>query len=133
MKIFKGITKKVPSEEHFKQFNDGTLDLAKLSLIDTIQVVTTSEGSEFQSLPIRLSYQEIDRNGNEKYIYDADAGVYTKSYKQTPILHARAKEMRILIELGEFCPVKVVCEEVLREDKVYYVIVCVQNQHMGLE
>lgn len=132
MKIYKGIVKKVPSDEQFENHANGEMEISKLSLLDTVRTIETDEGS-FESLPIRLSYQDQDQNGNEKYTYDVESNVYVKSYKQTPILYAQGKEMRILIELDEYCPVKVVVREAVKDEKTFYIIVCVQNQHMGLE
>ncbi len=132
MKIYKGIIKKVPSDEHFKDYEQGKLELSELSLVDTIKKIEYDNGV-FEVLPIRLSYQEVDGNGNEKFIFDDDSDVYVKSYKQTPILEATGKELRILIELGEYSPVKVVVSEHEKNDSIYYNIECIQNQHCGLE
>lgn len=132
MKIFRGIVKKVPKDEHFEGYEKGILELSELSLIDTI-IKCSSDKGEFEMLPIRLSYQEVDGNGNEKYTYDQDTDVYVKSYKQTPIMYARGKELRILIELGEYCPIKVVVNETMKDERIFYNIECVQNQHTGLE
>lgn len=132
MKIYKGIIKKVPKEEHFDEYHKGNLKISEVSLLDTI-IKCQSEKGEFELLPIRLSYQEMDSNGNEKYTYDEKADTYLKSYRQTPILYASGKEMRILIELGEFCPVKVVVKESIKDDKSFLNIECIQNQHQGLE
>lgn len=132
MKIFKGIIKRVPSDEHFEAYEKGLIEISEVKLIDTIKKCDGEKG-EFEILPIRLSYTEVDRNGNEKYTYNEEQDVYLKAYKQTPILYARGKEMRIIIELGEYSPVKVVVSETTKDDKVFYKIECVQNQHMGLE
>lgn len=132
MKIFKGIVKRVPKEEHFEAYEKGIIDMADVKLIDTV-ITCKSEKGDFEILPIRLSYSEVDKNGNEKYTYNEVDEVYIKAYKQTPTLYARGKEMRILIELGEFSPVKVAVSEQVQEDKVFYRIECVQSQHMGLE
>lgn len=132
MKIYKGIVKRVPKEEHFDAHEKGIMDISEVKLIDTV-IKCQGEDREFEILPIRLSYQELDKNGNEKYTYDEEKDVYIKAYKQTPILYARGKEMRILVELGEFSPVKVAVTESHKDDKVFYQIECVQNQHCGLE
>lgn len=132
MKIFKGIVKKVPKDEHFEGYEKGILEISEVKLIDTL-IECKSEKGNFEMLPIRLSYQELDVNGNEKYTYDDEADVYLKAYRQTPTLYARGKELRILIELGEYSPVKIVARENVEGDKVFYKIECVQNQHCGLE
>lgn len=132
MKIYKGIIKKVPKEEHFELYNKGQLDLKTLNLIDTIQEFTSEDGN-FSSLPIRLSYVELDRNGNEKFTFNEQADQYEKTFAATPILYATGKEMRILVEYGEYCPVKVVVQENSEADRTFYKVVCVQNQHHGLE
>ncbi|WOO86989.1 hypothetical protein RZE82_07700 [Mollicutes bacterium LVI A0039] len=132
MKIFKGIVKKVPKDEHFEGHEKGIIEMSELKLIDTL-ITCQGESGEFEMLPIRLSYQEVDNNGNEKYIYDEQADAYIKTYRQTPILYARGKEMRILIELGEYSPVKVVASETTTDEHTFYRIECVQNQHCGLE
>ncbi len=132
MKIFKGIIKRVPKDEHFEAYDKGIIAMNEIKLIDTV-IKCNGEKSEFEMLPIRLSYNEVDKNGNEKYTYNEEQDVYLKAYKQTPILYARGKEMRILIELGEFNPVKVVVSETVGEEKTFYKIECVQDQHTGLE
>ncbi|WOO89479.1 hypothetical protein R2F61_07255 [Mollicutes bacterium LVI A0078] len=131
MKMYKGIIKKVPTAKQFEDYNNGEIEIADVRLVDTI-VELDGKGGKFETLPFRLSYQDVDENGNEKYTYDSEAGVYVKAYKQTPILYATGKEMRILLELGEFNPVKLMVSENEREDKVFLNVECVQNQHMGL-
>lgn len=132
MKIYKGIVKRVPKEEHFKAHEKGLIDMNDVKLIDTI-INCSGENGEFEMLPIRLSYQELDSNGNEKFTFEEESGVYLKAYKQTPVLYARGKEMRILIELGEYSPVKIVVSEATKDEKVFYKVECIQNQHCGLE
>lgn len=131
MKMYKGIIKKVPTEKHFEDYENGLIEMSDIRLAQTV-VKFQGENGEFEALPIKLSYQDVDENGNEKYTYDSEADVYIKAYKQTPILYATGKEMRILIELGEFNPVKLMVSENEREDKVFLNVECVQNQHMGL-
>lgn len=132
MKIFKGIVKRVPKEEHFEAYDKGILEMSDVKLIDTL-IKCNGENGDFELLPIRLSYCEVDKNGNEKFTYDEQNKAYVKAYKQTPILYARGKEKRIIIELGEFSPVKVAVSEQQSEDKVFYRVECVQSQHMGME
>lgn len=132
MKIFRGIIKRVPKEEHFEAYEKGIIEMNDIKLIDTI-ITCSGENGDFELLPIRLSYSETDKNGNEKYTYNEESEVYLKAYKQTPILYARGKEKRILIELGEFSPVKIVVSEQKTDDKVFYRVECVQSQHMGME
>ncbi len=132
MKIYKGIVKKLPLDTQFEQFKNNEIKLSDLTLADTITVNESGENS-FETLAIRLSYQELDKNGNEKYIFDENSQAYIRSYKQTPVLYASGKEMRILVELGEYAPVKIVTEQKQSGEFTYQAIVCVQNQHMGLE
>lgn len=132
MKIFKGIIKRVPKEEHFEAYKSGILQMNDVKLIDTI-ITCQGQKSEFNMLPLRLSYQEIDKMGNEKYTFDSEKQEYFKAYKQTPILYATGKEMRIILELGEFAPVKVVTREEEKDGHTFHVIECVQNQSCGLE
>lgn len=132
MKIFKGIVKKVPKDEHFESHQKGIIDITEVKLFDTI-IKCNGENGEFEMLPIRLSYQEVDNNGNEKFLYDDKSEAYIKSYKQTPVLYARGKEMRILIELGEYSPVKIIASESESDTGKFYKVECIQNQHCGLE
>lgn len=132
MKIFRGIIKRVPKDEHFEAYDKGILAMTEVKLVDTI-ITCKGEKGDFEMLPIRLSYNDVDKNGNEKYTYNEEQDVYLKAYSQTPLLYARGKELRILIELGEFNPVKVVVSETHKEDKTFYKIECVQDQHLGLE
>lgn len=131
MRMYKGIIKKVPTEKHFEDYENGLIEMSDIRLAQTI-VKFQGENGEFEALPFRLSYQDLDQNGCEKYTYDSDADAYLKAYKQTPILYATGKEMRILIELGEYSPVKLMVSETDRENKVFLNVECVQNQHMGL-
>lgn len=131
MRMYKGIIKKVPTAKQFEDYNNGKIEIADVRLVDTI-VELDGENGKFEALPFRLSYQDLNENGCEKYTYDSEADVYIKAYKQTPILYATGKEMRILIEMGEYAPVKLMASENEREDKVFLNVECVQNQHMGL-
>lgn len=131
MKTYKGIIKKVPTEKHFEDYENGLIEMSDIRLAQTV-VKFQSENGEFEALPIKLSYQDVDENGNEKYTYDESSDCYIKSYKTTPVIYATGKEMRILIELGEYAPVKIIASENEREGKVFLNIECVQNQHMGL-
>ncbi len=132
MKILRGIIKKVPKEEHFDGHEKGIMELKDLTLADTI-IKCNGENGEFEMLPIRLSYQDVDNNGNEKYTYDQASSAYIKNYRQTAIVYARGKEMRILVELGEYSPVKLVVSESIVDERTFYKVECVQNQHCGLE
>lgn len=131
MKMYKGIIRKVPTEKHFEDYEKGLIEMSDIRLAQTV-VKFQGENGEFEALPFRLSYQDVDENGNEKYTYDEQSDTYVKAYKTTPVLYATGKEMRILIELGEFNPVKLMVSENEREDKVFLNVECVQNQHMGL-
>lgn len=129
--MYKGIIKKVPSEKQFEMHENGECEICDLKLFDTITEKTINNQSEMV-LPIRLSYQDLDNNGNGKYVYDGSADVYIKAYRQTPILYATGKELRILVEYGEYAPVKIVVTEIEYDGKTINKIECVQNQHAGL-
>lgn len=131
MKVYKGIIKKVPSEKQFEMYQNGECEIFDLKLLDTIIEKTVNDKNDMV-LPIRLSYQDLDNNGNEKYVYDGSADVYIKAYRQTPILYATGKELRILVEYGEYAPVKIVVKEIEYNGKMINVVECVQNQHAGL-
>lgn len=132
MKIYKGIIKKLPTEEQIEKHQNGERKLYDVQLVETIESIKL-EGKVQEVLPIRLSYQEMDSNGNEKYTFDVQTEIYMKSIRQTPVLHAVDKELRILLDLGEFTPVKVVVSELEEDGKVINKIECIQNQHCGLE
>ncbi|MFV0499639.1 MAG: hypothetical protein ACK5NF_06385 [Bacilli bacterium] len=132
MKIYKGIIKKVPNEKHFEDYNNGKLKMKDVHLKDTI-IKMQGENGEFDVLPIKLSYQELDSKGNEMFTFDTETEVYMKSFRQTPTLYATGKELRILCELGELTPVKLVVDEREQEDRIFLNITCIQNQRMGLE
>lgn len=132
MKMYKGIIKKVPTEKHFEDYSNGKIEIFDVKLKDTI-ITMQGENGEFEVLPFRLSYMDVDKNGNEKYTYDDESDIYIKSYKQTPILYASGKEMRILLQLDEYSPVKLICSENVKDERTFLNVECVQNQHMGLE
>ncbi len=129
-KIFRGVLKKVPTDELFDKSVKGEIDLKEITFEDTLRSSTDEEKSKY--LLFRMSYQESTTNGQGKYILNEETQEYEKAYRTTPIISARSKEMRIICELGEYHPVKVVVKETQRNGKNYYDVVCVQDQTKGL-
>lgn len=132
IKVYKGIIKKVLKEEHYKEYEDRNIAISDIKLKNTIMSYEI-EGACIEALPIKLFYQELDKNGNGRFTFDTEREVYTTAYTQTPILYAVEKEMRIILEYGELAPIKVVVEELVMDDNIVNQIICVQNQHAGLE
>lgn len=110
-KMYEGIIKKVPSDKNFEDYNKGKIDLSDITLKDTI-ISKRIEGNEIDVLPIRLAYSKIER------IKDMDV----KSYMQTPILYASGSQIKELVNMGEYHPVKIVASIELDEHKSIYKI-----------
>ncbi len=131
MKVKTGICKKVISSEQYELIIKQELDPKKIRLEDTIREFTNKKGEVIQYLPIRLSYKMVDKEGREYYTLNQETQQYQVSYKVSPVINLYSKEMRIVLELGEYSPLKIVFEEQLKEDKIHYRGVCIQNQTMG--
>ncbi len=129
-KIFSGILKKVPTEEMFEKSMKNEIDLKSITFEDTIRVANKEKKTEY--LLFRLSYQESTGNGQVKYILNEETQEFEKVYKMTPIIAAYSKEMRIICELGEYHPVKVIAVEKEKNGKRYYDTICVQDQLKGV-
>lgn len=131
MKVYQGIIKKVPTQIQFEQYAIGDLDLNTVNLIDTVQTYEKGERL-IEYINIRLTFKELDNEGNEKYILNGETQEYEKVYKRTPILRAYGKEMRILLEIGEYAPVKIIANEVETEGTYkQYNVICIQDQRTG--
>lgn len=128
---FTGILKKVPKAEHFKQYRDGELDLKSLSLEDTVSTIDTQNG-DLDTLSVRLTKKEVDEKGNEKFILNEESGEYEPLYVTSPSLSATGKELRILLDLGELVPVKIIANEICVNERTYFNIKCIQDQRLGL-
>lgn len=124
-----GLVKKVLSDEQFELINKNLLDPKDITIIDTIKTYITKDNTEIEYLPIRVSSKEVTKEGHEKFIYDKDKNEYVSSYNISNVLYAYGKEMRILLELGEHHPVKIVYSE-NSETKIKKII-CVQDQSIG--
>lgn len=131
MKVITGVIKKVITDEQYELIKQDLLNGNEIKLNETVRRIETDREESYEYLPIRISYQDVDINGNEKYVYNEEKEEYIKSYVSSPILCATAKEMRILLELEEYSPVKIVYQEVLKNERKYFNIVCVQNQLSG--
>ncbi len=135
MKVYKGIIKKIPTQSQFEQYHNDEIKLKELNITDTVQKLITKEGIEIEYLNFKLSYKEVDKNGLEKYIYNQETKEYEKIYNSTSVISATGKEMRIILELGEFAPIKIIVNEKEYEgtSKIYYNALCVQNQKSGCQ
>lgn len=129
-KIFSGVIKKVPTEEMFEKSLKNELNLKEISLEQTIRKSNNEAQTEY--LLFRLSYQESTQDGQGKYILNEETQEFEKVYRMTPIISAYNKEMRIICELGEFHPIKVVAREIEKNGKRYYDLICVQDQLTGM-
>lgn len=130
-RIFSGVLKKVPTEEMFELSLKNELNLKDITFEDTIRISQNEE--ENQYLLCRLSYQEATSLGKGKYVLNEATQEFEKVYRLTPIMAAYNKEMRIICELGEYHPVKIVARENERNGKKYYDVVAVQDQTMGIK
>lgn len=129
-KIFSGILKKVPTEEMFEKSIKNEVDLKSITFEDTIRITNNEKKSEY--LLFRLSYQESTGNGQVKYVLNEETQEFEKVYRMTPIIAAYNKEMRIICELGEYHPVKVIAIEKEKNGKKYYDTICIQDQLKGV-
>lgn len=129
IKVYDGIVKVVPTNEQFESFKNGKLDLKKLKIKDTIREIEQCF-EIIKYVPIKLTYCEIDENGNEKFILN-DEGDFEKVFKYTPILSAYGKEMRILKTFNKNHPVKVVVEEIQLGEKIIHKVLAIQDQTQG--
>ena len=137
MKVYKGILKKVMSEEHYGEIKAGTKNHEEIKIQDTVRINTNNKtNEEFKSLPFRLSYKDVDSEGNDMYLFNDEAQEFQNVYRMSPIIHAYGKEMRILLEMEEYTPIKVVVEEkqaiVEQTTITNYKAICIQNQKSGL-
>lgn len=131
MKVLTGVIKKVLTDEQYELIKKDLIVYNDIKMIDTIKKVELENGEFFEYLPIKLSYQDQDHSGNQKYMFDEEKNEYVKSYHTTKVIRATGKEMRILLELNEYAPVKIVYSEISRDNNNYYNVVCVQNQATG--
>ena len=135
MKILSGIMKKVLTEDQYDELAKGTLSQQDIKLLDMVlgnfylNMEETKE--EFRYLPFRISYKDVDLNGNDKYIYNDEKEEFQKVYRVSPIIYAYNKEMRVLLEMEDYNPIKVVVEDNGEENIVSYKLICVQNQLAG--
>ncbi|MFV0288925.1 MAG: hypothetical protein ACK5HR_05715 [Mycoplasmatales bacterium] len=129
-KIFSGILKKVPTEEMFEKSIKNEVDLKTITFEDTIRITNNDKKSEY--LLFRLSYQEATGTGQAKYILNEETQEFEKVYRMTPIIAAYNKELRIICELGEYHPVKIIAIEKEKNGKRFYDAICVQDQLKGV-
>jgi hypothetical protein len=129
LKIRSGVIKKVLTDEQYEMIKNEEILSSEIDLIDTVRTTEHEDGTIVQYLPFRVSFKEVDPKGNEKYIYNDESDEYVLSYKTSPILCAFSKEMRIILEMKEYTPIKVVVEEFSESKK--YKVLCVQNQLSG--
>lgn len=129
-KIYSGVLKKVPTDEMFEKSLKNELDLREIKFKDTIRLSTGENKVEY--LLFRLSFQESTSDGQGKYILNEETQEFEKAYRTTPIIAAYGKEMRIICELEEYHPVKIVVFEKDRNGRKQYDLVCIQNQMTGM-
>lgn len=129
MKVYTGIIKKVLSQEQYELIMSGVLTNEEVNLNDTLR---HTEGEQSVSyIGFRLSRKELDKNGNTKFMYNEQKQEYQQLYESTPVLYAYSKQMRIIMELGEYAPVKIVCEIIKTENGDINKVICIQSQSIG--
>jgi len=131
IKIKTGIIQKVLTQEQFKDISEGKLKPQDINLLDTVKNKQLEDGTIVEYLPIKLSYKETDKNGNNKFVEDEKTGEKKLCYEASPTLNAYGKEMRILLDMDEYTPVKVAVQEFQNEDRNSYKVLCIQNQLSG--
>lgn len=132
-KVFSGILKKVPTEEMFDKSLKNEINLNEITFEHTIRKTKPENERESKEyLLFRLSFQEATGDGKGKYILNEATQEFEKVYRLTPIVAAYGKEMRIICELGEYHPVKIVVYEKIKNERKYYDLICIQDQMIGI-
>ncbi len=132
LKIKSGVIKKVLTDEQFDLVMSKKIEGTEISLDETVREIVKEDGTVVEYLPFKISYKESDEKGNDKYIFNEEKKDYQLCYKISPTIRAYGKEMRILLEMKEYNPVKVVVREVNNEKGKFTNVVCVQNQLNGI-
>ncbi|MBL0701605.1 MAG: hypothetical protein JJV90_00640 [Spiroplasma sp.] len=132
LKIKSGVIKKVLTDEQFDLVMSKKIEGTEISLDETVRELEKEDGTVVEYLPFRVSFKEFDNKGNDKYIFNEEKKEYQLCYKISPIIRAYGKEMRILLEMKEYNPVKVVVEESINEKGKLTKLICVQNQLNGI-
>ncbi len=132
MEIITGIINKVFTEDQFELVATGKIAREDIELQDTTRTYENNKGDIVEYLPIRISSKDVDKNGKDKYIFDEEKNEYQISYTTTQILNVYGKEMRIIKQLGEYAPVKVVIQKDKSNGRTYSKVVCVQDQTLGI-
>lgn len=130
MKVISGVIKKVISDEQYELITKGIIKNDEIGLDDTV-IINQGELNSVEYLPIKLSYKEVDQKGQEKYTLDEETGEYKVLYKTSPILYAYGKELRILLTLKEYHPIKVCVKQETYNSKTRHKIVVIQDQTLG--
>lgn len=125
-----GLLSKVLKTEQYEQLKKG--EITKVELVDTVREYENSDGEVIQYLPFEICYKDTDKHGKDKYIYNEQTGEYEHSYFYSPVIYAYGKEMRILLELGEKAPVKVVYKEQWNDGDLYRTAICIQDNKKGI-
>ena len=66
-----------------------------------------------------------------KMFWNEKTGEKKQCYEVSPVLNAYGKEMRILLDMDEYSPIKVAVEEYQSENFKTYKVLCIQNQLSG--
>lgn len=130
-KIFSGVLKKIPTDEMFEKSLKNELNLKDVAFRDTIR--TSNSENKIEYLLFRLSFQESTNDGQGKYVLNEDTQEFEKVYRMTPIIAAYSKELRIICELEEYHPVKIVVAEKEKNGRKQYDLVCIQDQAIGMK
>ncbi len=132
MKIETGLINKVLTDEQFENIISGKLNREDVKFNDTIRVYERENKEDILCLPFRISSKDVTTSGDELFVFNQEKEEYTTSYSTTKVMYAYGKEMRILLQLGEYAPVKVTVKETIYNNKPRLVAVCVQDQTSGL-
>lgn len=129
-KIFSGVLKKIPTDEMFEKSLKNEIDLKEITFKDTVR--TSAGENRVEYLLFRLSFQESTNDGQGKYILNEETQEFEKVYRMTPIIAAYNKELRIICELDEYHPVKIVVAEKEKNGRKQYDLICIQDQALGM-
>lgn len=131
--IRSGLVNTVLNASQYEKVKNNEMVGVEIPIEETVQIFTNDKNEQVEYLPFKISYKDVDSNGKERYIYNDEKKEFQQNYFYSPVIYAYGKEMRILLELGNHAPIKLVYQEQWKDGKLYRTAVCIQNQRMGIK
>ena len=129
--IRSGILNKVLTKEQYEMIDKNMILANDIKLEDTVRTFVKEDGQETEYLPFKISYKDVDQKGRDKFVFNEENKEFEQNYFSSSVIYAYGKEMRILLELDQYAPVKVVYKEHWNGDRLYRTAICVQDQKLG--